>query len=233
MLLFKNCLEATCKIFQVFVLIALILFIASFFIKMGKSIIWMAIFIAFYLIYIIIEFCSPMCKYLCRKTNNSGLKQLLGDLFNLAPVFKWMLSLWNTYRTKTVTKKVVTHRETVHFAYKSCKDISGKLVLNYDRKQEFGKAYVKLDLNNSINFDFNDTQSNYNLFKKNFYNRNRKRDAHMDFNESKSLHGFQNSAFICIRDIEPCGVNACLFVLFTLIPIVDISILFLLTNLLP
>lgn len=232
----KSCLETTCKIFQAFVLIALILFIASFFVKMGKNVIWMVIFIFFYLIYIIFEFCSPMCKYLCRKTNNSGLKQLLGDLFNLVPVYKLHCECYHyetrtvrarasppkkskksrssgskskskkssskksggrssgghksskpRYKTKTVTKKVVTHRETVRFAYKSCRDISGKFVLNCERKKAMGKAYVKLDLSYSIDFDSNDTQSDYNSFKNDFYNRNKKRDAHMNFNEKVFL----------------------------------------------
>ena len=177
-----------------------------------------------------------MCKYLCRKTNNSGLKQLLGDLFNLVPVYKLHCECYHyetrtvrarasppkkskksrssgskskskkssskksggrssgghksskpRYKTKTVTKKVVAHRETVRFAYKSCRDISGKFVLNCERKKAMGKAYVKLDLSYSIDFDSNDTQSDYNSFKNDFYNRNKKRDAHMNFNEKVFL----------------------------------------------
>ena len=68
----KSCLETTCKIFQAFVLIALILFIASFFVKMGKNVIWMAIFIFFILFILYLNF-VPLCA------NIYAEKQIIAD----------------------------------------------------------------------------------------------------------------------------------------------------------
>ena len=41
-------------------------------------------------------------------------------------------------RTKQVTKKIITHRETAIFPYKSSRDISGKFTLNSDREKAMG-----------------------------------------------------------------------------------------------
>ena len=126
------------------------------------------------------------------------------------------------YRTKTVRKKVVTHRETVRFPYISSRDISGAFKLNCERDQAMGKSYVKLELNHSIAFADNETQADYQNFKTNFYNRNRGRDQEMSFSENKYIPNFENYIFVCIRNVEPCGINVGLFVLFTIIPVVEL-----------
>ena len=262
----RKCIEVFEKILQLLVIVAIIIFITNFFTNIGKMIILLVVLIVIYIVFIIVEFRSPLCKFLCNKTNNVGLKSKLGEMFKSGPVFKLHCECYH-YEVKTVrhsplkrkskpakkssskkggarkshskgggrskgvrhhsrtttkVKKVVTHRETVTFPYKSCRDISGVFTLDCGREKAMGKVYVKLDLNNIISFADEASKNDYERFKNNFYNRNRNRDKEMSFNESKSLPGFEPYSFICIRDSEPCGVNICLYILFTLIPLTEL-----------
>ena len=45
-------------------------------------------------------------------------------------------------RTRTRTRKVVTHRETVTFPYYSCRDVSGLFQLKNSREEAMGKTYI-------------------------------------------------------------------------------------------
>ena len=260
----RQCYETFTKILQVIVLIFLALFIVSLFISLGiNKFIWLGIFIALYVAYLIFEFCSPICKFLCHKTHNEGLKQKLGNLFKIGPVFTLHCECYHyeirtvrvraapprkgggrsrggkkkgrsggghrktshhlpRYRTKTVRRKVVTHRETVRFPYASSRDVSGPFRLDCDREHAMGKVYVRLELGYNIAFADNETQGDYQRFKSDFYNRTRRRDAEMNFSENKYIPNFENYIFVCIRDQEPCGVNIGLYILFTLIPIVEL-----------
>ena len=125
-------------------------------------------------------------------------------------------------RTRKKVKKVVTHRETTTFHYSSARDISGPFVLDCERDKAMGKVYVRLELEHNISFADSGSQSDYERFKSNFYNKNRNRDKEMSFSETIEIPGFQKYSFICIRNTEPCGINICLYILFTLIPLVEL-----------
>ena len=246
-------IETIAKILQVIVIVLLALLIVSFFIDLKvKAIIWIIILIVFYVIYLFFEFFSPTCKFLCHKTNNTGLKSILGSLFKQGPVFSIHCECYHfethtvrvraappkrkggksggskksskkvggssgrkmgktthskggghssgpRYRTKTVTKKVVTYRETAYFPYSSCIDVSGAFTLNCDREKAMGKVYVKLELFKNISFADNSSKNDYENFKTNFYNRNKNRDKQISMSERTELPGFENYHFICIR----------------------------------
>ena len=125
-------------------------------------------------------------------------------------------------RTRTKVKKVVTHRETTTFPYSSSRDISGPFVLDCERDKAMGKVYVRLELDKNISFVDKTSQADYERFKTNFYNRNRHRDKEMSFSETIDIPGFQKYSFIYIRNTEPCGINICLYILFTIIPLVEL-----------
>lgn len=85
----RKCLNIVDKILQIIVILLLVLYIVSFFINLGiKNLIWLILLIAFYIIYIIFELCSPECKFLCNKAYNNDIKEILGRIFKQGPVFK-------------------------------------------------------------------------------------------------------------------------------------------------
>jgi len=92
-------------------------------------------------------------------------------------------------RTRKVERKVVTHRETVVFPYYSVRDISGTFVVSCSREKAMGKVYARLQLEEDISFADSYSQSDYEKFKSDFYNRYR--DKEMNFNETKEIPGFE------------------------------------------
>ena len=125
-------------------------------------------------------------------------------------------------RTRTRTKRVVTHRETATFPYYSCRDVSGLFQLKNSREEAMGKTYIKLELLEEINFADNVSYMDYENYRTDFYNRNRKRDLFMDYRETRKIPGLNTYNFVLIRNEEPCGVNICMFIIFTIIPLVEI-----------
>jgi hypothetical protein len=125
-------------------------------------------------------------------------------------------------RTRTSVKKVVTHRETAIFPYYSCRDVSGLFQLKNSREEAMGKTYIKLELLEEINFADDVSYMDYEAFRTDFYNRNRGRDQYMSYTETRKIPGLETYNFVLIRDEEPCGVNMCTFILFTIIPLTEL-----------
>ena len=119
-------------------------------------------------------------------------------------------------------RRVTTHRETVSFPYYSARDVSGLFELKNSREEAMGKTYIKLELTPEINFADNLSYMDYEMFRTDFYNRNRSRDQYMIFRETRIIPGLNTSNFVCIRNEEPCGVNMCMFILLTIIPVVEL-----------
>ncbi len=127
-----------------------------------------------------------------------------------------------THRTHTSKRKRVTWTETVYFPYYSARDVSGLFQLNNSREQAMGKVYIKLELNPEINFADELSYMDYDNFRNDFYNRNRAKDQNMTYRETREVPGLKPYYFVCIRKQEPCGVSACMFVFFTIIPLSEL-----------
>ena len=125
-------------------------------------------------------------------------------------------------RVRTERKRITTWRETASFPYYSARDVSGLFQLNNSREAAMGKVYVKLVLTPEINFADELTYMDYEYFRNDFYNRNRPKDQYMDYRETRTVPGLNNFNLVCIRDQEPCGVNICMFILFTIIPLAEL-----------
>ena len=118
--------------------------------------------------------------------------------------------------------KRVTWSETVFFPYYSARDVSGLFQLNNSREQAMGKVYIKLEINPEINFADEVSYMDYENFRNNFYNRTRSKDQYMNYRETREVPGLQPYNFVCIRNQEPCGVNICMFIFFTIIPLAEL-----------
>ena len=78
----------TC-LFQLLVWTSLIVAICAYNSSSINRIITISIFGSVYVIYIAMEFCSDVLKYICSKTNQSGIFEKLGQFYSSYPVIKF------------------------------------------------------------------------------------------------------------------------------------------------
>lgn len=191
--------------------------------------------IGLYILYLILEFCSGTCRYLLNKRSNEGIKAKMGQLFKSRPEIRFYVECYH-YETqyyyvrnsrgeqerRSRQVRVVTHRETQFFNYYSVRDISGLLNLNCNIAQIQRKCYIKLELDEEMNFADAISVSDYEREKEEFKERNRYRDDFMDFSEKWSLPGMVHHNLIKIGDYEPCTVNFFWYFIFTLFTLAQI-----------
>ena len=211
------CYHAICWIFQITSWATLIVSIiyaikgsAGFFAAFGTT----------YLVYIILEFCSPTSKYLCNKTSDQGIYQKMGAHFQTPPVITFHCECYHYetrihYRTNsdgkresyTTTERVTTYRETYNLPYYSERDVSGLFYLNCDKAMVEKKFYIKLELVEEINFADAISIYDYEESKAAFWRRNRFRDVHFDFIESRTIPGMKHHNLVKLTTEEPWMVN--------------------------
>ena len=221
------CYNAACWIFQITswaTLIVSIIIVA----RNGNP----AIFASFgvsYLVYIILEFCSPTSKYLCNKTSDQGIYQKMGQHFRTPPTIAFHCECYHyeTVRhtrtnsegkteTYTTTERRTTYTETYSMPYYSERDVSGLFYLNCDRAFVEKKHYIKLELKEEINFADAISIYDYENEKAAFWRRNRFRDVHFDFSENRYIQGMKHHNLVKLTAEEPCLVNYFWFFLGTM-----------------
>ena len=182
-----------------------------------------------YFIYLIIEFCSPTCRYLVHKRSNEGIRDKMRKIFVTHPEIIFHAECYHyetrtrTYtdedgheRTETETVKVVTHTESKNFEYCSVRDVSGLLNLKCDKAQIKRKCYIKLELKEEINFADAISIADYERQKEAFKDRNRGYDEYMDFSETRRLPGITHHNLIKFGEYDPCTVNCFWYFIFTI-----------------
>jgi len=183
-----------------------------------------------YVIYIILEFCSPTCSYLINKQIDQGMYEKMGKLFSTPPVINFYAECYHyethTYTTRdsegktqthTETRKVVTHTDSYNMPYYSTKDVSGLFLLRMDIAQAKEKAFIKLHLQKEINFADAISYSDYLTQKDLFWRRNRFYDVHMDFRETRYIPGMDKHNLVKIGKEEPFSVKIGWYILAVLL----------------
>ena len=260
----KKCADIFGYILQILVFAALIAYIISLIKSIGaNSSTWLGILIIVYVLYLICEFCSSMCSFLCHKTNENGIKYIMQNLVQTPPTIQLWCECYHYetrqvrvrasppkkgggkksgggakkgaksgshskvggggphYKVRTETRKITTWEETVYFPYYSARDVSGLFQINNDRNAGMGKAFVKLEILPEINFADSLTYMDFENFRTHFYMRNRRKDQYMSYLETRAVPGLNPLNFVSITDNEPCGVNICMFILFTILPFAE------------
>ena len=186
----------------------------------------------FYLVYIILEFCSPTSKYLCHKSSDQGIYYQMGRLFRTPPEIIFHCECYH-YETKVTYSKdskghshahrtrerVTTYRESYSLPYYSERDVSGLFYLNCDKAYAQRKKYIKLELIEEINFADAISYYDYERAKAAFWRRNRFSDVH--FKESRIIPGLVNHNLVKLVNKEPCLVNYFWFFLATIITMAE------------
>ena len=188
----------------------------------------------FYLVYIILEFCSPTSKYLCHKSSDQGIYYQMGRHFRTPPEIIFHCECYH-YETKVTYSKdskghshahrtrerVTTYRESYSLPYYSERDVSGLFYLNCDKAYAQRKKYIKLELVEEINFADAISYYDYERAKAAFWRRNRFRDVHFDFKESRIIPGLLQHNLVKLVNKEPCLVNYFWFFLATIITMAE------------
>ena len=185
-----------------------------------------------YFYYLILEFASLILRYMFYKRTNEGIKQKMQKIFVTRPEIIFHAECYHyeertiseldddgcrTTRTKNV--KVVTRTESEHFHYCSVRDVSGLLNVKCDKAQIKRKCYIKLQLEEEINFADAITKADYEHQKSSFKDRMRGYDDHMDYSETKRLPGITRHNLIKLGEYDPCTVSCFwyfIFIIFTL-----------------
>ena len=176
----------------------------------------------FYIIYIILELCSPTSRYLCQKKSEGGIYSKMGELFRTKPIISFSGSSYHYvtgYKTRrrngksyrhSTRHRIITHSEEYEFPYYSERDVSGLFYLNCDKGFE-KKSYVKLELFEEINFADPISYMDYEYEKDQFWQRNRFRDAYFRFRETRHIPGLESRNLVRLGYNEPCIINCFFF----------------------
>ena len=228
-----KCYLATCWIFQLFTwgCLATSLY---FFLTQQKWAIFIAVGVC-YLIYIILEFRSVTAKYLCNKSSDQGLFDKMGKYFQAGPVISFWCECFHYEKTITYEvdskgnlvkkesspKKVVTYTETYFFNYHSARDVSGLFHLNCEKADIKKKHYIKLELEEEINFADSISLYDYETEKSNFQLRNRSRDTNFNFKETKFIPDVKHHHLVKLNSDCNCMINFFWFFIFTLLALAE------------
>ena len=171
------------------------------------------VFIVSYILYIITEFYSPTLKFLKSKTDDIKLHKLLNDLFCGKPEVAFNCSCYHLVtrnynyidskgnrQTGVELVTTITHTDYFTVPYYSVRDVSGPFVLNIEKDQLMQKDYIKLEIQLEITWADAISHSDYENYKSNFIQKNEKKDAFMNFFESRTLEGFKDCYLIKIND---------------------------------
>jgi hypothetical protein len=122
----------------------------------------------------------------------------------------------------TTTEKVVTYTGSSAMTYYSSRDISGPFLLNCDEKNVNQKYYIKLELNDEVNFADSFTASDYLIQKNSFISAYKYRDAHFDFSERRYIPGLVEYNLVKIGKEDAGCINSYIFFIFTMLSFAEL-----------
>ena len=188
-----------------------------------------------YFTHIFIELCSPIPRYLKNESNSQGIYKKMSIFFRTSPIINWSCECYHYvthhYTTRnyegeiedhTYTERVVTYTGSSDMTYYSSRDISGPFLLNCDERNVNQKYYIKLELNDEINFADSYTTSDYLIQKNSFISAYKYRDAHFDFSERRYIPGLVEYNLVKIGKEEARCINSYIFFLFTMLSFAEL-----------
>ena len=183
-------------------------------IRQKLKILYVIIEVLIYIIYIILEFNSPIFKFLKNKTNEP-IKDKMKTFFSQRPIFNL------NYEIISKKKKKKINKYAHNFNYYSCRDVSGLFILNSDENIIKKKKYILLELGDEINFDKDNTKKDYNEVKNNFIKKSETKDSIFKIKEKKYIKGLKKYHMIKINDKNFPFVNYIWFCLFTVLVLTE------------
>lgn len=229
----RLCCQVSCWILQILLWMFLILTIVFLLLNYIIYIVFLAFFLCIYIFYFILELWSTTAKFLCNKNSDNGLYEKMGKYFRTPPEIKLYCECYHmgygTYSPTdirepgiTYKRRIITHFENLKFSYYSERDVSGLFYLNCDPSSIKDKSYIKLELEEEINFADTISYMDYFNVKKNFCDKNRKKDSRFYYKESRFVPQISHHNLIKLRESEPCTVNYFFFLLATFLTLAEL-----------
>lgn len=176
------------------------------------------ILIIVYIIYLIIEFCSPSFRFLTNIKTKDEIKNLLVTLIKTPPTIKSSVDCYSDAPRKKDAELIAT--ESINFTYYSSRDVSGYIDLDIPEEILKKIPYISLEIEHEINLEDELSALDLALFRRNFYDKLIYR--YKDYNEQRfMLPNIESYYLMRVGDKTPCSVNCFLFVIFTIIPVVE------------
>ena len=221
-------------IVQILVWLTLSLTIYFYIADISAKVFLLIIFIVLYLLYLALEYKSIVYSYLSGETTESGIYQKMATFFRAQPVFKFHCDCYHYelrkhrvrrskggYRTVTRREKVTSYTETYTFPYYSERDVSGLFYLDCDSAFINRKCFIQLDISDEINFADAISCKDYEDAKDRFWRKNRFRDKHFFFYETRSIPGLERENLVRIGNNVPCCANSRTYLIFTFITLAE------------
>jgi len=172
-----------------------------------------------YMLYVIFECISEMVEFLEQFETNETIIDKMKNFVQSCPIISISLNNKNnddgnsTFKSGDYIKK--------NFNYKSCRDVSGKLILN--SLCCFQKSYVLLNVSYEIGFADNETLSDYYKEKEKLINENKnKYKHHYEINEQKYLFLLKTNQKILINKAAKYFINRHMFMIFIFLSLGEI-----------
>ena len=217
--------KSICWFIQILTWVFLILLFLSVFrpdLIQDKDNAFLYVFLSIYILYCYLEFRSDTLRYIKNKGSCQLINQNMGIYFRTYPQINFYCECYHYrhvfFRPGTSREKVVTHSENYTLPYYSERDVSGLFYLDIGRAKVNSKQYIQLELIEEINFADAISYMDYEYQKDMFWRRNRFRDSLFDFTESRIIPGMINNTLVRLTPSEPCCINTCIYIFFTIIP---------------
>lgn len=188
------------------------------------------IFFISYFAYLITEFYTTTYKYLRNIKKDINMYKKMEQLFYGRPIIEFKCECYHyethtefytdsngNQKSRTVTSRVVTHRDSLTMPYHSARDISGTFVLDTAKGFMTKKDYIKLKLKLTIDFADAISYADHNKLKSEFEERNKDYDVHFFVWEEKTLPGFNELNLVMIGDNGSCFINTCWYIIVTIL----------------
>ena len=184
-----------------------------------------------YIIYLIIEFNSPIKKLLYSLYEKSFYEELK-KIISSSPNIKFILETYHfrnyIHPTILLSKniispmiltRVITYRNSYDFPFYSFKDVSGVLFLEDDMNKSKEYSFIKLKFKQEINFADEISYNDYISFRNKLITKNKNIDSFLNIKEIREIPNCDNEIFCKIGNVDTWTIGYKWYIFFILIGI--------------
>ena len=175
-----------------------------------------------YFFYLVMELASNTSKYLRKKNEQEGLKEIMKRIFKTPPKISLFCECYHTRGSGKRRRRITKHSETYDIPYYSARDVSGLFTLNGRKEEISRKSFLKLDIEPEICFADEISFQDYMIQKTNFYRTNENKDEEFRFEEIRTIPDMDKNIFVKMSDDDPCFASFCVFLIFTILMMAEI-----------
>lgn len=176
-----------------------------------------------YILYFIVEMCSPTYTFLRRKKKLNINEQMI-KIFNARPTYYFK------FKKNNISEEDNSNfPPKYYFHYYSCRDVSGLFVLNANKKNINKKSYIMLEIIKEIRFAQDNSRSDYEKEKQKFIDEKKVNinNKHFKYKEEIIIDDIEKYYMIKLGNKDCFFANSFWFFIFTLLSFTEIYKLFL------